>query len=118
MADLGPLEVAVNGQQINEAVLHFLAGHSVTGIIEPFRIYWTAYFVPQENDGALSAELLSTAHHLLHERAAAIEDEQLREAYLQKIPAHREIVSEFRNADATLNSSDPMQLSELQFAKR
>lgn len=78
-----------------EAVLTHLAQHQVAGIIEPFRVYWTCYQVLQAAQDPRAREVLATAHHLLQERAANIEDSRLRRSYLENIPTHREIVREF-----------------------
>jgi DNA-binding SARP family transcriptional activator/predicted ATPase/Tfp pilus assembly protein PilF len=78
-----------------EAVLAHLEQHQVAGIIEPFWVYWTCYQVLQAAQDPRAREVLATAHHLLQERAANIEDARLRDSYLKNILAHREIVREF-----------------------
>lgn len=78
-----------------EAVLAHLEQHHLAGIIEPFRVYWTCYQVLQAAQDPRAREVLATAHHLLQERAANIEDARLRDSYLENIPAHRQIVREF-----------------------
>jgi hypothetical protein len=57
----------------------------------PFRVYLTCYRVLQAGHDPRAGEVLETAHRLLHERAAKIEDERLRRSFLEQVPAHREI---------------------------
>jgi hypothetical protein len=56
------------------------------------RIYLTCYRVLQANADPRAEEILCTAHNLLQERAAKIDDEELRRSYLENVAAHREIV--------------------------
>lgn len=62
------------------------------GAREPFRVYLTCYQVLQAGQKPQAGEVLTTAHHLLQQRAAAIEDERLRRCFFENIPAHRELV--------------------------
>jgi predicted ATPase/DNA-binding SARP family transcriptional activator len=52
----------------------------------------------QQGSAARAQALLATAHAELQEQAARIEDEALRRRYLENVPLHREIVSEWRVA--------------------
>ena len=60
---------------------------------EPLRVYLTCYRVLRANDTPRAGEVLAAAYHLLQERAATIEDADLRCSYLENVAAHREIVS-------------------------
>jgi hypothetical protein len=68
------------------------------GTFDPFRIRLTCYQVLRANDDDRAEEVLRTAHQLLQERAARIEDERLRRSFLEKVPWHRELVKEGERA--------------------
>jgi DNA-binding SARP family transcriptional activator/Tfp pilus assembly protein PilF len=76
-----------------EEVLGYLDGHSLSGVSEPFYIYLTCYRVLGQDPRA--EEVLYTAHRLLQERAAILGDEALRQAFLENVAAHREIVAAY-----------------------
>jgi hypothetical protein len=73
-------------------ILPHLADNNLNGVREPFRIYRTCYRVLEASHDPQADEVLATAHRLLQERAARIEDERLRRSYLEIIPAHRAII--------------------------
>jgi predicted ATPase len=66
------------------------------GTTEPFRTHLSAYRALSASDDPRGQQVLHRAHHLLCERAAQIEDEELRRSFLENVPAHREIVAEYR----------------------
>jgi tetratricopeptide (TPR) repeat protein len=75
-------------------ILGYATGHpALEGTIEPLRIYLTCYRVLQANGDPRSGEILDAAYRLLQERAARIEDDDLRRSYLENVAAHREIVA-------------------------
>ena len=78
-----------------EAVLAYLAGRSLTGIIEPFRVYLTCYRVLRANQDPRAAEVLAAAYRQLQERAAALEDERLRQSFLENVPANKALLQAF-----------------------
>jgi tetratricopeptide (TPR) repeat protein len=82
-------------------ILSYLATESVDGTSEPLRIYLTCYRVLQANADPRADQVLATAHDLLQERAAKIDDEEWRSSYLENVAAHREIVAAFRGAFAS-----------------
>lgn len=74
-----------------EEILSHLQWGNVNGTDEPLRIYLTcAQLLHAQNDGR-AADILATAHKLLHERAAHIPDPALRQKYLTAVPHHRAI---------------------------
>ena len=81
-------------QNHTEELLPALADKAPYGMRETFRMYLICYRVLQANQDPRAEQLLTTAHRLLHKRAAKIEDERLRGFFLEKIAAHREIVAE------------------------
>jgi len=62
------------------------------GNTEPFRIHLSAYRALRAKDDPRAGQVLHTAHRLLYERAAKIEDEEMRRSFLENVPAHREII--------------------------
>jgi len=77
-----------------DGILDYMADRpALEGTKEPLRIYLTCYRVLSANGDRRAAEILDTAYRLLQERAATIEDENLRRSYLENVPAHREIVA-------------------------
>jgi hypothetical protein len=81
-----------------EEILSYFQDSVVDGTDDPFRIYLTCYRVLQANRDPRAEGVLATAHQLLQERAAKISDEELRRSFLERVPANREIVNEFRNS--------------------
>ena len=75
------------------------SGHGLDGTKEPFLVYLTCYRVLRANQDPRAGDVLTTAHHLLQERAARISDEELRRSFLENVVAHREIVSEFAKGE-------------------
>jgi tetratricopeptide (TPR) repeat protein len=62
---------------------------------DPFLVYLTCYRVLRANEDPRAGEVLRTAHRLLQEWAAKIDDEKWRRSFLENVPAHREIVEEW-----------------------
>ena len=82
-------------QAFVEEILNFLKIHTLEGTLEPMRVYLTCYRVLVANKDSHSKELLIATHKLLQERAARIENEEMRRSYLGNVAAHREIVQEY-----------------------
>jgi adenylate cyclase len=78
-----------------EEILDFLKDGTLDGTDEPFRVYLTCYRVLHANHDPRAQVLLATAHNLLQDQAARIEDAGMRHSFLENVPAHREIVREF-----------------------
>jgi predicted ATPase/DNA-binding SARP family transcriptional activator/class 3 adenylate cyclase len=82
-----------------QEILDYLDGHpALLGTLEPLRIYMTCYRVLLANRDPRAGEILHAAYHLLQERAAKIDDENLRRSYLENVAAHREIAAEYAQA--------------------
>jgi hypothetical protein len=75
-----------------EDILEHLKTGTLDGTYEPFRIYLTCVQVLEAVDDERAGEVLRTAKRLLHQRAATIEDEQLRRSFLENVPAHRALI--------------------------
>jgi hypothetical protein len=69
--------------------LEFLEHGSLDGTEEPLRIYLTCYRGLKSNQDPRDEEILDTAHALLQERAAKIDDEKLRRSFLEDVVASR-----------------------------
>ena len=82
-----------------EDVLSYLEVHTLEGAQDPFRVHLTCYRVLRANQDPRAQAVLNTAHRLLQERAAKIEDKELRRSFLENVPAHREIVREFARGE-------------------
>jgi DNA-binding SARP family transcriptional activator len=85
---------APRAQEHVEEVLDHLRTATLDGTEEPFHVYWTCYRVLQAAQDPRAGGLLTAACSLLHERAATIEDEELRRSYLEDVPAHRKLLHE------------------------
>jgi hypothetical protein len=80
-------------------ILDYLQDHSaLLGTLEPLRIYLTCYRVLLANEDGHAEEVLDAAYRLLQERAATIEDEDLRRSYLENVVVHREIAALWKKA--------------------
>jgi adenylate cyclase len=77
---------------VKEILAHLESG-SLDGTGEPFRVYLTCYRVLRANGDPRAEELLNTAHRLLQEDAANIDDEGLRRSFLENVAAHRQILA-------------------------
>ncbi len=75
-----------------EEILSHLETGTLDGTYEPLRVYLTCYRVLRANNDPRADEILETAHRLLQERAAGIENEELRHTFLENVAAHRAIV--------------------------
>jgi hypothetical protein len=72
---------------------------ALEGTLGALRIYSTCYRVLSANGDPRAGETLDAAYHLLQERAATIEDEDLRRSYLENVPHHREIIALWKTQD-------------------
>ena len=78
-----------------DEILGFLQDNTLDGTDEPIRVYLTCYRVLHANQDPRAQVLLTTAHSLLQQQAAKIEDETLRRSFLENVPAHSAIMREF-----------------------
>jgi len=81
--------------RVEEILTHLETG-ALDGADDPLRVYLTCYRVLVANGDPRAPQILDTAHALLQERAAKIEDEPTRRSFLENITTHREIVAEWR----------------------
>lgn len=77
-------------------ILPGLTPESVAGTEEPMRIYLACYEVLAAVGNGRAAAVLSEAHQLLMERAAKIEDSDLREMFLEAIPVHHMLLTAYK----------------------
>jgi predicted ATPase/class 3 adenylate cyclase len=83
-----------------EEILDHLETGTLDGTYEPFRVYLTCYRALEASKDSRAAEVLATTHSLLQERAAKIEDDEMRRSFLENVPAHRELVEVWKKAGA------------------
>ncbi len=78
-----------------EEILELLETETLEGTGDPFWVYLTCYRVLRASQDPRAPEILATAHSLLQERAARIDDQDLRRSFLENVPSHRELVYAF-----------------------
>jgi len=94
----GVLRVYLNQNNLKKAVpyleeiLSFLKDSNLEGTDEPLRIYHTCFRVLDACGDPRTKSILEAAHSMLQKQASLIDDDGLRDTFLQKIPTHREIV--------------------------
>jgi Tfp pilus assembly protein PilF len=74
-----------------DEVLDYIAGCSLDGTEDRFRIYLTCYQVLQSSQDARAGELLDGAYEELQAWAGRIDDPRQRNAFLEDVAAHREL---------------------------
>ncbi|MBX3052317.1 MAG: tetratricopeptide repeat protein [Caldilineaceae bacterium] len=77
-----------------EQVLAFLSTEPLLGAAQPALMYWNCYTVLRGLDDRRAPALLAEVFALVQNQASRIRDEQLRHAYLHKLPPHPAIVQE------------------------
>ncbi|NDJ84508.1 MAG: tetratricopeptide repeat protein [Chloroflexi bacterium] len=82
----------VQAAQVVDELLGRLETESLDGTEEPIRIYLSCYQVLTANNDERAARVLATGYELLQDRAGKIGDEALRQAFLERVPAHRRLV--------------------------
>lgn len=82
-----------------EEILGHLETNTLDGTEEPFQVYLTCYRILSAHQDPRAQAILNTAHSLLQERAAKISDEEMRRSFLEKVAAHRGILSEWANSE-------------------
>jgi tetratricopeptide (TPR) repeat protein len=87
-------ELAAARQSVEEILRHLETGN-LEGADEPFRVSLTCYRVLQAHHDSRALGILQTAYDLLQAQAAAISDQHLRRSFLENVPVHRELVSEY-----------------------
>ena len=71
-----------------DAVLEYLAEHTLEGTEEPLGVYLTCYAVLRAAQNPRATDVLAAGHALLQERAAQFDDEERRRMFLENQPAH------------------------------
>jgi tetratricopeptide (TPR) repeat protein len=98
----GLIRVALAQDRLEQAqayaadLLPHLTLENLRGIPQPFRVYLTCYRLLLASHDPRADSVLATAHRLLQERAATIEDDRLRRSFLENVAVHREIVDEYQ----------------------
>ena len=90
MAALAGQPVAL-AQNIQE-----LAFSPLQGMEEPFAALLNSYIVLESIGDPRAGSLLNTTYRLLCEQASWIEDESLRESFLENVSAHKEITARWK----------------------
>jgi tetratricopeptide (TPR) repeat protein len=76
-----------------EAIVDELLAGDIAGALEPMRVYLICYRVLDAVGDPRASEVVAEGHRILQERAANIEDEELRHSYLHNVAANREIAA-------------------------
>jgi tetratricopeptide (TPR) repeat protein len=84
-----------------ETILAFLDSEGgLQGAEEPLRVYLTCYQALRAGGERRANDILETAHEMLVEQAAKIDDEANRRRFLENIPHHRRIQMAWEAAQA------------------
>ncbi len=88
------LKMGANHQALSyvEEILPSLEKAPLIGPDQPGLIYLTCYQVLSARQDQRAGEIWKFANNLLQKRAAALDDELLRQAYLENVSTHREII--------------------------
>ncbi|MBN1247730.1 MAG: AAA family ATPase [Anaerolineae bacterium] len=86
--------------QVTPMLDALLAG-DVAGAMEPMRVFLVAHRVLASQGDLRADEVLAAGHRVLMERAATLDDEVLRQSYLEKVAANRELVAAYRAMGTT-----------------
>jgi hypothetical protein len=81
---------------VGEILAHLEDRPGLEGTVEPVRVYLTCYRVLRALGDPRAEGVLDAGYGLLQERAAMIEDADLRRSYLENVPHHREIAAVWR----------------------
>ena len=80
-------------QAHSHAIVQQLAHHTVEGTEEPFLIYLTCYQVLAASADPRAVTLLQRAHQQLQQRAAQIDQPELRRSFWENIDVHRTVTA-------------------------
>ncbi|MBN1484905.1 MAG: tetratricopeptide repeat protein [Chloroflexia bacterium] len=78
-----------------QEILDYLAERPLFGVYDAARIQLTCYQVLLAKGEPWARETLAAAHRSLQERAGKIQDPGRRRSFLENVPAHAEIISEW-----------------------
>jgi tetratricopeptide (TPR) repeat protein len=82
-----------------EQVVEFLAQHRLEGVDEPIQVFLTCYHVLRRCDDGRADDLLQQAHTQVMTIAAKISDPAIRSAFLERVPAHHELIRLWEERD-------------------
>jgi hypothetical protein len=82
-------------QQNAEDIVTCLETNTADGACDLFSDYLTCYRVLLASRDARAAAVLTTAHRLLQEQAKTLGDEALQRSFLENVPSHRQIITEY-----------------------
>ncbi len=82
-------------QYVEETLTYLEENATMTGAERPFRVHLICYQVLQESGDERAVALLTQAHSHIQELADNLENETLRQSFLDNVPSHREIGREF-----------------------
>jgi tetratricopeptide (TPR) repeat protein len=83
-----------------EQVVEFLAQHRLEGVDEPIQVFLTCYHVLRRCDDGRADDLLQQAHTQVMTIAAKISDPTIRSAFLERVPAHHELIRLWKAREA------------------
>jgi class 3 adenylate cyclase/tetratricopeptide (TPR) repeat protein len=82
-----------------ETILLYLTTGNLNGTDEPIRVYLTCYYALKAAGDPRAEKTLITAYNFLQERAERIQDDALRQSFMEKVPAHRELIAELKTLE-------------------
>lgn len=85
-------DLAAAQRHIAPILVQMQRDNSLSGTDQPLRVYQTCYSVLYPRDSERARAVLEMAYQLLMARSNAIKDESLRNAFLENIPYHHEIL--------------------------
>ncbi|MCE7982281.1 MAG: hypothetical protein DYG89_13885 [Caldilinea sp. CFX5] len=75
-------------------ILRWIDNHGIEGIEFPIQLYLTCFEILQATGDATQASpVLAAGYQLLQERAAKLQDQQLRQRFLQVVPFNRQLTN-------------------------
>lgn len=83
-------------ERVEQIIAYLSTGGSLEGSWEKLRIYLTCYQVLRSVQDPRAWEILKEAHTLLQEQARRIPDAEARRLFLENVPWHAEIVSQWQ----------------------
>jgi hypothetical protein len=75
-----------------DQVIDYLANHPLEGVDVPIGIYLTCYYVLQSCGDGRADDVLGQAHDRLMTNAEKVIDPVIRSIFLERVPAHRELI--------------------------
>ncbi|MFX1412052.1 MAG: tetratricopeptide repeat protein, partial [Promethearchaeota archaeon] len=101
-------QAQVHVEEILNSLGNPLTVHALAGFGEPFQVPLTCYRVLHANRDPRAWDVLDTAYRLVQERAAGIEDEELRRSFLENVQVHRQIITAYERAHQVIGENGQM----------